>query len=151
MNKEIIKALQENEKPFDEMTPELQKALLSIDPEDVEAKRPWLRITNSQYRPQSHTIHRLRPDYEPESEIVECEIYADDKCLAFDHPCGKRGMNLAYAASGPDFIGFKAHGWLWGCLYKNKEDASMVHCMILEKDLPLYYVLKPESPLFRKQ
>ena len=49
------------------------------------------------------TFH-LRPDYEDEPEIVECEIYRQSNDLYYTH----RGMCPIYTAFGdPDFIGFK--------------------------------------------
>ncbi len=85
------------------------------------------------------SAYRLRPAYEEEPEIVECEI---QKCIVNGLLYDTDGLlSIMEAPNDPDFIGFKAHGWIWGCLYRNKKDPSMVHYMIKEHDLPLYDVL----------
>ena len=104
---EQIEALKKNEKPLGELDKELQDALLSVDPTDLEAHpaQEWSKITNSAYRPQDYTIHRLRPDYQPESEIVEIRIYDEGNERYFEDEGEPVGMRKA--VNSKDFIGFK--------------------------------------------
>ena len=85
--------------------------------------------------------YRLRPDYEEEPEIVECEIYTDcHSNLVYDGN-GATETYIHTACRRVNFIGFNADGWIFGCLYRNKKDPSMVHCIIKEHELPLYDVI----------
>ncbi len=164
----LIQQLTDNEKPFGLMSAEMQEAMLTIDKvEDIEQmvcranlKIDWvsmsIRVDKNRCSHMEGTF-RLRSDYAEEPEIVECEIkpqpcYAGNLGFATPFTDQYTATLLCDASKYPDFIGFKAHGWIWGCLYRNKKDPSMVHYMIKETDLPLYDVISMDGGkvLFRK-
>ncbi len=53
-----------------------------------------------------HT-YRLRPDYEEEPEIEECEIYLDNDDFSYKRFGDARPKVICRADNDPDFIGFK--------------------------------------------
>ena len=115
----IIEQLKKNEKRFCEMSPEMQKKLKTISPEDIEClqapqQRDWNLCSGYSagdiIRHPTNT-YRLRADYEEKPEIVECEINkTDDGSLGYRRKCngGCGGGSLLFRAfADPDFIGFK--------------------------------------------
>lgn len=143
-----------------ELGARLQKALMEITAKDgpmavqrFAGEQGWVECSNNNYA--TFATLRLRADYAEEPEIVECEIFFSDdngRLSHYDIDDG-RHMSIDQAVSQPDFIGFKKDGWIWGCLYKNKKDPSMVHYMIKEHDLSLYDVIAMDGAkvLFRRQ
>jgi hypothetical protein len=108
----IIEALKKNEKPFKNIPHEMQEYMRDFNAnEDIE----WYSSDNCEWRTRSRggvldelTLYRLRPDYEPESEIVECEIYTDNSgLLVFDRNTYGDGVRIDTAQRFSDFIGFK--------------------------------------------
>lgn len=108
-SKELIEALKDNKVPFGLMSSEMQAMARDIGFAEFECyensnKYEWgpLRIFQEYNFGQEYT-YRLRPDYQPEPELVEIPVLPDDDTgtLYFDN-------SLLYEAiSNPDFIGFK--------------------------------------------
>ena len=141
---DIIQQLKVNCRPFGLMSEEMQEKAKEIGEEVFNwwVAGDWTICPVAQFR--SEATYRLCADYEEEPEIVECEIYLNppnkEYCI-YDKGGNHSAQNLCNAINDPDFIGFKKDGWIWGRLYRNKKDPSMVHYMIKETDLPLYEVI----------
>ncbi len=150
----VIQQLKDNEKPFKYWSEEMQAEAKGLPWKCfqvwgyVEGKEKWIMPASDTFS-KSYT-YRLRPDYAEKPEIVEIAIKQVGLSLTFLKDDNLRPVHAA--PEYPDFIGFKAHGWIWGCLYRNKKDPSMVHYMIKETDLPLYDVISMVggNVLFRK-
>jgi hypothetical protein len=108
MKPETIKALKENEKPFGLMSAELQEAAKEIGKAKFQwFSAGWMPAGPTNILHSNHT-YRLRPDYQPESDVVEYPIsVGSDGILGFLY--GKNAFNtrLNCAIEQPDFIGFK--------------------------------------------
>ncbi len=161
---DVIQQLKENQRPFGLMSEEMQEWMLTVEkPEDIEQmvcranlEIDWfsmsIRLDKGNCKHMEGTFH-LRPDYAEEPEIEECEIRTDEYGDLVYKGNTANDINIDSAYHNPDFIGFNADDWIWGCLYKNKKDPSMVHYMIKEHDLPLYDVISlgGGKVLFRRQ
>ena len=114
----IIQQLKDNEKPFGLMSEEMQEKASEIGRcanFKCLSGRTWASCTSKANIFDYDRTYRLRPDYEDEPEIVECEIWADDGHLHFRHRLGG-GLqhSIHQACDHPDFIGFKFEdGQIW--------------------------------------
>ncbi len=150
----IIQQLKDNEKPFGLMSEEMQAKALEIGNDNFhyyDSDGKWVPYPSGDFYTDQACC--LRDTYEEEPEIVECEIRIDDYGDLVYKGNTANNINIDAAFHYPDFIGFNVDGWIWGCLYKNKKDPSMVHYMIKEHDLPLYDVISMDSGkvLLRRQ
>ncbi len=107
--KSIIQQLKDNEKPFGLMSEEMQAKMRDVD---ATAFQRFSARDNGTWCDHDMTDrvflydvpYRLRPDYEDEPEIVECEIYQQSNDVYYNY----HGMcHLNGAFGDPDFIGFK--------------------------------------------
>ncbi len=159
----IIEQLKKNEKPFGLMSEEMQAKARELGQGRFvlfvcQGDGFWDYHFDHSGDFDNARTYRLRSDYAEEPEIViqEWPIFTKDGTLRFARHLAdrdERGTEIDLAVRDPDFIGFNADGWIWGCLYKNKKDPSMVHYMIKEHDLPLYDVISlgGGKVLFRRQ
>ncbi len=109
----LIQQLKDNEKPFGLMSAEMQeKAKKMRSSEDLQVytcNGRWEKHIKG-YVLRENLAYRLRPDYEDEPEIEECEIKPRAGYLRFCYEtAGKPYLNISIdlAVSIPDFIGFK--------------------------------------------
>lgn len=115
MNKELIEALKKNEKPFGLMSKELQDWAKGMDWKlflvygDGSDGGKWRDDRNFPTWTVG-TTYRLRPDYQPESGIVEKEIIIDDYERRYRGDRNKEMLGLDVAIRHEDFIGFKFEG-----------------------------------------
>jgi hypothetical protein len=158
VDSEIIKALKENEKPFEQLNPDMQAVLRKVRTTDLEFTDGWHPIVNPGYRPQDKGVLRLRSDYEaPEEkpEIVECEIKNEDGRLQFNDSWNQdvdEWRPIYEAVESPLFTGFKYEdGRLRDHkrMYKNKVTGKL-SSSILASSLHMYEVLTPTAVLFQK-
>ena len=136
----LIQQLKDNEKPFGLMSEEMQVKANEIGCTEFDyyGTNVWESYPSGDFY--NDQACRLRADYEDEPEIVECEIRCNDSVGKFYFD-GLNMCPLSPVFNRPDFIGLNVDGRIFGCLYRNKKDPSMVHCMIKEDDLPLYDVI----------
>jgi hypothetical protein len=118
--KDIIQALKENEKPFGLMSAEMQEAIQKQYEADVgsieciEHFSNWVRCGSINPKENQHLTYRLRPDYEPEPEVVKCPIREPDSCnmMWFDvtslgeAKADSHTMDFCSCTMHKDFIGF---------------------------------------------
>lgn len=110
----VIEDLKKNEKPFGLMDTVMQAAARSIG--KIEGN--WLHYSgirekwavpihdNSEFV--ERTAYRLRPDYEPESEIDERPIMpAEAGLVCCSAILGTENLLISECQNDPDFIGFK--------------------------------------------
>ncbi len=122
----VIKQLKKNEKPFGLMSEEMQEKAREIGKIPFEyyaSPISWLNANPSNPDFCSTNTYRLRPDCAEKPEIEECEIkpfkeYGES--LRYKKPTNHAPYDIFFALSDPDFIGLKAHGRIWGMLYKHK-------------------------------
>ncbi len=108
MNKEIIEALQKNEKPFGLMSDELREAFRDIYTPlnlDIYLSNGWMICGSSDWNDES--VYRLRNDYKPESDIVECEIVDGEYIELHKNGAYERRKPLSKAFNDIRFMGFK--------------------------------------------
>ncbi len=108
----LIQLLKDNEKPFGLMSAEMQEAMRQIGKNGFERYFARGNGTWGEHDMTSRvflhdTAYRLRPDYEDEPEIVECEIYPDEKDGLLTYMRKDNPTFLIAAADDPNFIGFK--------------------------------------------
>ena len=113
ITQEQIEALKKNEKPFGLMSAELQEAAKKMGRYDFQCYMhhgQWLKchieVGEENEWSNGHT-YRLRPDYEQEPSIVECEITLLGDELAYSNPGRNLKVYIDTAPRDPDFIGFK--------------------------------------------
>ena len=124
MKAEMIKELQENEKPICLMNKELREFMFSIKFSDFNClqststpnKPKWARMTEDHWEKsiEGDCVLRLRSDYQPEPEVIKCEVYLST------HPShlnqlvyskdGEAENYLYEAISDPNFIGYEYVG-----------------------------------------
>ena len=114
----VIKQLKDNERPFGLMSTEMQDKASEIGKRDFQFYQysaGGFKAIAGQYDAGfvGDVTYRLRPDYEDEPEIVECEIFEDSNCLGFDGCKGIQGTEIANAVNHPDNIGFKFEDGTW--------------------------------------
>ncbi len=105
----ILEQLKENEKPFGLMSEEMRAKQGDMEKSDFQVFRngAWMNYDAS-FPGCNSFVYRLRPDYEDEPEIVECEIIADGNGkFHYNRPDGITNCSLSTAVNCPDFIGFK--------------------------------------------
>ncbi len=122
----LIKLLKQNEKPFGLMSEEMQAKAVELGfhgnfqlYSDFQLYSGYgsdggfgAIIDNPDYGYNRKLTYRLRPDYQEEPEIVECEIYEKDShvqgCYTKAYDFGdQRGLGLAQYPNGYKRIGFK--------------------------------------------
>jgi hypothetical protein len=159
---DIIKALKENERPFGLMSEAMQVKAREIKGDN------WLGyegMSIGEWKPRDIFVdtgdfvdsdtYRLRPDYDPKPENVECEVYVDgeDKCLCYRRT-DKQGVDpLSCAVDDPDFIGFKYAGGVVSTSPRHFYDGvegEQTWQIYESKLLTKYEVLTPTHCLFRK-
>lgn len=109
MDRDIIEQLKNNRTRFDLLSGELRTAVERL-PRPNNCLEYWRGgalkwATAGTPTFQADVVYRLRPDYEPEPEIVECEIRGH--MYVCEPHRGKHTEELYKAAFRPDFIGFK--------------------------------------------
>jgi len=115
----VIQQLKKNEKPFGLMSEEMQVKAREIGQPEFEMYMKddtWMtcgHCNNFGSKKVTDQTYHLRPDYEEEPEIVECEIFEDSNCLGFDGCKGIQGTEIANAVNHPDNIGFKFEDGTW--------------------------------------
>ena len=123
----IIQQLKDNEKPYGLMSEEMQAKAREIGKEKFRVYQysagGFKQLTgnfNADFA--GDATYCLRPDYEDEPEIVECEIREKSEGELRYNYNGDSDIwiAIARACNDPDFIGFKFEGWIWGMTYKNK-------------------------------
>ncbi len=117
MAKNILEQLKQNEKPFGLMSAEMQEKMIEIGKQNLDCFWPQNGGTwNAAYTTDEiycgTDTYRLRPDYEEEPEIVECELYNKESqtrgCYIKAYDFGnKTGLGLAQYPDGYKRIGFK--------------------------------------------
>jgi hypothetical protein len=156
--KEIIQALKDNLwLAFGGWSIDMKNAALKVGYNDFEVRShgdmQWKFIAGGF---KDVLILRLRPDYEEEPETVKCKVYRDGNCLVWDGH--KPSINIVYAASHPDFIGFLYEDDRIAVdhrlspsprLYMDKSGYTDLNIDISKIDD--YEVLTPTHVLFRKQ
>lgn len=110
VTKEQIEQLKNNEKPFGLMSKELQSAMAELDGAEAmfgrfKSDKEWIPC-GSVKGFHNDATYRLRPDYQPEPSIVECEIVDVDGLLMFNVNENLRD-HLNLVVNRKDFIGFK--------------------------------------------
>lgn len=105
---EIIKALMENTSGFGLMSAEMRAKADSLPAVNLWEKYQggkWVEIVQAVLL--DDYIYRLRPDYEPEPEVVKCEVELRDEELKY---CYNKDsgiwMLISQAVNDPAFIGF---------------------------------------------
>ena len=107
--KDVIQQLKDNEKPFGLMSEEMQAKARQIGKKQFDYYGvTWhgaiALSTDFDYA----TTYRLRPDYEDEPEIEECEIIIINNGLHYKEAGGHGKKEVLHLAmSRPGFIGFK--------------------------------------------
>lgn len=111
---EQIESLKKNKEAFGILSDELQEAANAIGKADGDwvyfsgLRDKWNKPIHDGTPFENCNTYRLRPDYEPESETVECEIYAMDDTRQFERVKGSGvWSNLSEVIDMPDFLGFK--------------------------------------------
>ncbi len=134
---DIIKALMENWRPFGcmhdepEINEQMQEKAKDIGKDDFffySETDQWKSLESARECAESEffadNTYRLRPDYEPEPEVVKCEIkiqpdygylYID---RSFKDMPGQSPIEVLIGQ--PDFIGIEVDNWLFG-MFKHKE------------------------------
>jgi hypothetical protein len=129
----IIEMLKKNEKPFGLMCSLMQDKAKEIGKKEFEYfsdTRSWVNnVSNTWY---NGNVYRLRPDYEEEPEIVECEVFVEDSILRYTHDEDKHAA-LAWAPNRPDFIGFNLCDRIWGRLYRRKDNGDTSICIYADQ------------------
>jgi hypothetical protein len=158
---DIIKQLQENEKPFLYMgdTPGERAAMqsmawkISYGTDFIDLEEDWGRHYNNEHSFENHLAYRLRPDYKPKPEVEECKIDIYRKygrSLRYKRQRDVAPYDIHLAPSEPDFIGFK---------YEDSDKAHPLPRRYRDPEtgarrdywLPGHEVLTPTHVLFRKQ
>ncbi len=112
----LIQQLKDNEKPFGLMSEEMQvkaAAMGLLDNFQLFVGPGWggvFKATGCRFC--TGKVYRLRPDYEEEPEIVECEIRCNDSVGKFYFD-GLNMCPLSQVFNQPDFIGFKFEDGTW--------------------------------------
>ena len=143
-DKEIIQALKSNEKPFGLMSEEMQDTLDKALIRDIQSYSDgsWvpLRLPLIEIDDYESNAYRLRADYQPKPEVIECKVIIDPDA---ERLCYRRHSHVEEfiwtASSHPNFIGFDNEGMLWGRLYKWTQDGSF-HTVIRRDRLDQYEV-----------
>lgn len=143
--KELIQAWKCNVKPFlyvgecrnDRMEMTSMAWKLGYDGGFQDLEDDWGNHFNNEHKFQNHITYRLSPSYQPKPSVIECKEYPikpDSKGkLYFHNPVEDYIVGLITDAfNRSDFIGFKADGMIWGCLYKHKELGNF--CMVISED-----------------
>ena len=105
----LIQQLKDNEKPFGLMSEEMQEKAKEMPWKHfqvwgyVGSEDKWIMPGSDTFR--SHFTYRLRPDYEDDLEIVECEIITDQGKMWYMQGCLRHKLHRAI--NDPDFVGFK--------------------------------------------
>jgi hypothetical protein len=158
---DTIKALKKNERPFGLMTAEMQAKAKEIGIGEF-----WVYIEFGQNQMTSPAVWgkhpdrfnwgetvKLRPDYEPKPEIVECEVKANRHGLHFVDDEG-RCLGIGMAINYPDFIGFKYAGGVVSTSprhYYDGIEGEQTWQIYESKLLTKYEVLTPTHVLFSKK
>jgi hypothetical protein len=116
---ELIEALKKNEKPLILMEHGLRRAMWGMDLQDFRTPKYNSTPGNVEWVMGSikhsfdeldddelNMVYALRADYQPESEIVECEIYDEDEHYHFKDLLGQQ-HSLSQAFDEVGFVGFK--------------------------------------------
>jgi len=154
----IIQQLKDNERPFGLMDTPMQAKALSMDISNFQyytSERKWEDYPAGDFY--YDQACRLRPDYEEEPEIVECEIkpfdgYGED--LRYKKPDAPAPYSIFMVLSDPDFIGFKFEDGdvrPVPVVYTPRNAAVKCCWDVKAEDLGAYAVLHATSVLFRRQ
>lgn len=162
----IIDDLKANEKPFGLMSEEMQDKAKEIGPNeflhylgDSLSEVSWDRLEPTLTDFDAFVTSKLRPDYAPKPETVECEVYVEE-CNGNICPTimfktdsgGDKGWYLHEAPDHPYFIGFKyddgttaVHARLYKC-----DETNQIFTSSVQDILNHYEVLTPTHVLFGK-
>jgi len=173
MNKQLIEALKKNEKPFGLMTGEMQAKARYIGMGEFErftTLYKWNRCGDAHnFSRVEECTYRLRPDYEQEPEVVECEVDTSTELFTYAHPSKPDAQftfsyalcsyahpskpdaqfTFSYALCCPGFIGFKyeddPHGYPDCRRYKDPR-TGQIYCFWAKGR----EVLTPTHVLFKR-
>ena len=154
---ELIEALKDNEKPFGLMSEEMQAKMEEIGYEYCECyenteKYEWGPLIQfNEYNFGQEYTYRLRPNYEENPEIVECEVKEKDGDLWAFTESGLPRVSIERALRKPDFIGFKYEDGTIDTharIYKGIDGVNWTSCKTMDK-LKNATVLTPTHVLFR--
>ena len=109
MDKEMIEKLKNNLAKFRCLPAEDQDFLKSLPPESVQFLTEWggWLATGSFGTLMPVGIYRIAPDYQPEPEVVECEVFTREGRLYYSSCPDDSGWTIECALNNPDFIGYK--------------------------------------------
>jgi hypothetical protein len=149
---DIIKALQENEKPFGLMSEELKTYAGKIGrPGHFESftSTGWIKQNGEQFY--HANTYRLLSDYEEKPGFIECEIRPDENNHLWyyapegtdDYICG----HINSCIGNPDFIGFKYEDGIVRALPRAYQLPTYVNWQFGMSDE--YEVLTPTHVLFK--
>ena len=160
MNQEIIEQLKSNLSEWQELSDELQNALKVTGVVNIQlltSDGSWIGSWIGKPSPlfNDGKIYRLHPDYQPEPEIVECQIknYNEQGEWCWLDVNRNWWVSVDAACRYVDFIGFRVGDTLFGGLYQLKSDLDYKTTIIPVSELHLYNVLSMADGhvLFRKQ
>jgi hypothetical protein len=155
--KDIIQALKDNEKPFGLMSEVMQAKAKEVGGELQKfALNGWENLNRPNGQKMKFVTYRLRPDYEPEPEIVECDEYPikpnGQGKLYFHDPVEDYTVGtIADAANHSDFIGFKYEGNRISIMPRIYASENLYEDLIKADTLEKHEVLTPIAVLFRKE
>jgi hypothetical protein len=150
---DLIQALKSNKYPFGLMAEEMQEKAREIGELEFECyennkDNEWESLARfNEYNFSQELTYRLRPDYVEKPKVVECEVRPNEgNHLWYYTPSGVefRAGCISRCFHDPDFIGFKAGGYIWGCLYICKT-TKCPHMWVLESSLHNYDVVSIEG------
>ena len=155
----VIQQLKDNEKPFGLMSEDMQEQAILLSRHEFKcymAHGVWL-AGGDEIEFVAGCTYRLRPDYEDEPEIEECEILGKDMgCLKYyieqDDEQDAVEFMLEEAIRHPDFIGFKFEdGKLYpiSTVYKFKDKLITYYSIDIDR-VDEYTVLHASHVLFRR-
>ncbi len=162
----LIQQLKDNEKPFGLMSEEMREWMVTVEkPEDIEQmvcrvnlKIDWfsmcIKINKGNCNHMEGTF-RLRPDYEDEPEIVECEITLNPETQIWGYKCPCSGdpvnADLAHSCPGFRLVGLKFEDGLVGptSMYYS-DSAGQAYCKAGD-GIDEVTILHATHVLFRKK
>ena len=157
MDKELLEQMKTNEKPFGLMSKELHGAFKSL-PKDAKVRaynvKGWSDYDGSSEWDYScvGVAFQLHPDYQPDPEIVECEIYEANGCWNYKYDLSIRSAHVAHNHT--NFIGFRICDDIipsFEPAYRHKVHNDGLVDRIPFDSVHEYEVVWPTHVLFRKE
>ncbi len=154
----IIEQLKKNEKPFGLMSAEMQEKAIELKLSQFQYYGyiyRWYDMNESWDEKPFETlkVYRLRPDYQEEPEIVECEILPpDDEGIKWVQRTPSHTMDYTSCEMHKDFIGFKFEdGAIGPTSVHYRSAAGVLYCKLGDGRLDNMTVLHATHVLFRGQ